>query len=249
MNELNRRRFLQNTVALTVGSMVTPSNLSAAQTNKRPLIISTWPFGKPANERALEVLQQGGSTLDAVEQGIRLTEASGNLSVGLSGKPNAAGFAQLDACIMHGPGHRAGSVAAIEGIVHPITAARRVMEKTPHVMLAGRSAHSFAIHEGLEAVDVADNNRLDDEWWRTHAADRVVPQDVNADNHDTIALLVLARTARFPGDALPAVSRTRCQDVWEIPRSSVAVCMSTTRWVRPARLESAKTLCGTAPHS
>jgi isoaspartyl peptidase/L-asparaginase-like protein (Ntn-hydrolase superfamily) len=171
----------------------------AQQTDLRPLIVSTWPFGRAANERALEVIQQGGSTLDAVEQGIRLTESSGNLSVGLSGKPNAAGFAQLDACIMHGPGHRAGSVAALEGIIHPISAARRVMEKTPHVMLVGASARSFALQQGLEAVDSSHNAQLDADWWQLHANQRVVPRDVNRDNHDTITLLVLGPDGTLSG--------------------------------------------------
>jgi isoaspartyl peptidase/L-asparaginase-like protein (Ntn-hydrolase superfamily) len=170
---------------------------------QRPLIISTWEFGRPANERALEVLQQGGSTLDAVEQGIGLTEASGNLTVGLSGKPNAAGFAQLDASIMHGPGHRAGSVAAIEGIVHPISAARRVMEKTPHVMLVGQGARDFAIQQGLDAVDISENARRSATWWQTAQFDKLAPKELNVQQqqqqHDTIALLVLGADGTISG--------------------------------------------------
>ena len=142
---LNRRQFLSSTAALGVGAIKTPTAIAAQQTDKRPLIISTWKFGQAANEKALATVLAGGSTLDAVEQGIRVTEDSDNSSVGLSGKPSAAGIAQLDACIMHGPGHRAGAVAAIEGVKHPISAARRVMEKTPHVMLAGDGARWFAI--------------------------------------------------------------------------------------------------------
>ena len=99
------------------------------------------------------MLQGGGSALDAVEQGVRLVESSGNSSVGLSGKPNAAGVVQLDACIMNGPGHQAGSVAGVEGVLHPISAARLVMEKTPHVMLVGPGAHWFAKQNGLEVRD------------------------------------------------------------------------------------------------
>src|SRR5258708_145159 len=85
----------------------------------RALLVSTWPFGKAASDAALATLQNGGSLLDAVELGIHVVEDSGNPSVGLSGTPNSAGVTQLDACIMLGEGHRAGSVAGLEGIKHP----------------------------------------------------------------------------------------------------------------------------------
>jgi isoaspartyl peptidase/L-asparaginase-like protein (Ntn-hydrolase superfamily) len=179
--------------------MVYPDTTQASQTTQRPLIISTWPFGKAANDRALEVMQQGGSTLDAVEQGIRVTEDSGNLSVGLSGKPNAAGYAQLDASIMHGPGHQAGSVAALEGIVHPISAARRVMEKTPHVMLAGAGARAFALKEGLQSISVEENAARNEAWWNQRQPTAVNPREVNVDNHDTITLLVLGPDGTLSG--------------------------------------------------
>ena len=192
----DRRRFLRTTFALT-GTAVVTSRLSAMKPTLRPLIVSTWPFGKQANEVAFSTIQEGGTTLDGVEQGIRSTESSGNASVGLSGKPNAAGFAQLDACIMHGPGHQAGSVAGIEGIVHPITAARRVMENTPHVMLVGRGARSFAIDEGLESIDISANEPLDTAWWKNRRA--VKPTEVNTDNHDTISLLVLGTDGTISG--------------------------------------------------
>ena len=87
--------------------------------------------------------------------------------MGLGGQPNAAGVVQLDACIMSGPGHRGGSVAALEGIRHPISAARRVMEKTPHVMLVGEGARMFAIEQGLEAVAV-DSRRKNEQWEKRH---------------------------------------------------------------------------------
>ena len=155
MSSQSRRDFLKHATAaaatLTAGCTTLPP---AARLGRRgPLIVSTWGFGKPANELALNVLQGGGSALDAVEQGVRHVESSGNTSVGLSGLPNAAGVVQLDACIMNGPGHQAGSVAGVEGVLHPISAARLVMEKTPHVMLVGQGAHWFAKQNGLEVRD------------------------------------------------------------------------------------------------
>src|ERR1043165_6724751 len=153
---VSRRKFLAQAAATTASGIVAAK---AAQPERRraegerPLLISTWPFGKPANDKGLAVLQGGGSILDAVEQGIGVVEADpNNSSVGLGGKPNSAGVVQLDACIMFGPGHKAGSVAAIDGIPHPISVARRVMEKTRHVMLVGDGARKFAVAEGFAAV-------------------------------------------------------------------------------------------------
>lgn len=204
---MKRREFLQTAL---VGSCLSGSALTlgaespAASKSKpaeKPLIVSTWGFGKPANEAALKVLLAGGSILDAVEQGIGIVESDpANPSVGLAGIPNAAGIVQLDAAIMSGPGHRAGSVAALESIRHPISAARRVMEKTPHVMLVGEGARLFALEEGLESVPVYSQKLLDD-WRRKRAAEKS-PQHLPAatdKNHDTIALLVLGPDGHIAG--------------------------------------------------
>ena len=196
---LNRRQFLSTTAALGVGAMMTRTATAEQQTDKRPLIISTWKFGQAANEKALATVLAGGSTLDAVEQGIRVTEGSGNSSVGVSGKPSAAGIAQLDACIMHGPGHQAGAVAAIEGVKHPISAARRVMEKTPHVMLAGDGARWFAIEEGLETVDISDRGDKAKAWLQLDRDASTDTTPAGPDNHDTITLLVLGADGTISG--------------------------------------------------
>ena len=154
--KISRRQFLGST---TIGMLGSSSVIGADAKNQSehaesPLIVSTWDFGKQANDVGMKTLLQGGTILDAVEQGIKTIESSGNPSVGLSGGPNAAGVVQLDACIMFGPGHKAGSVAGIEGIKHPISAARRVMEKTRHVLLVGEGARMFALEQGLESVDL-----------------------------------------------------------------------------------------------
>jgi N4-(beta-N-acetylglucosaminyl)-L-asparaginase len=201
---ISRRKFITRTsLGVTSGIVFSKSRVIAADANavagQRPLIVSTWPFGKPANEAALKALLGGGSILDAVEQGIRFTEASGNSSVGLSGIPNAAGVVQQDACIMTGIGHRAGSVAAIEGIKHPISAARRVMEKTPHVMLVGEGARQFALEEGLESVEINSAERHE-AWRKKRAASKAAESSKKKmDNHDTIALLVLGADGNIAG--------------------------------------------------
>lgn len=199
---ISRRRFLNRTAVggATVSSLaLSPSARAADVKGVKPLVVSTWPFGKAANDEALKVLQAGGSNLDAVEKGIHVTESDAkNTSVGLSGTPNAAGIVQLDACIMDGPGHKAGSVAAIEGIVHPISAARLVMEKTRHVMLAGEGARMFALENGLKSVE--HDPRKQNEAWRNRKGKKALePWEVSPDNHDTIALLVLGSDGNIAG--------------------------------------------------
>ena len=106
--------------------------------NAGPVFLSTWARGKPANERAAEVFKSGGSLLDAVEKGINVPESDPNVtSVGYGGIPNAEGVVELDAAIMDGTRHRAGSVCSLHMIKNPISVARLVMEKTRHTTLAG----------------------------------------------------------------------------------------------------------------
>src|ERR1039457_2651638 len=123
---MSRRNFVNRTAfgmlsgaALSAGQAA--ESLSEVKHGETPLLVSTWDFGKGANDAGLKVLLQGGTIMDAVEQGIWVVESSGNGSVGLSGGPNAAGAVQLDACIMSGPGHRAGSVAGVRRVWNPST--------------------------------------------------------------------------------------------------------------------------------
>jgi N4-(beta-N-acetylglucosaminyl)-L-asparaginase len=195
-----RREFVINATLACVGGAAAPYARGAESSDpppagEKPLIISTWPFGKASNDAAWNILRAGGSLLDAVEQGIWVTESDpNNKSVGLAGTPNAAGVVQLDACIMSGPGHKAGSVAGLEGIKHPISAARRVMEKTPHVMLVGEGARLFALEQGLESVDPESAPKY--EAWRKKRAAAAAPEK---NGHDTIALLALGADGQIAG--------------------------------------------------
>ena len=199
--DMTRRKFVSG-AALGLAT-TTLSKISGAEPageikkGEMPLIVSTWPFGKASNDAGLKALQQGGTILDAVEQGIWVTESDvHNQSVGLAGAPNAAGVVQLDSCIMFGPGHKAGSVGAIEGIRHPISAARRVMEKTPHVMLVGEGARMFALEQGLESIEVDTREKY--EAWKKKRASEKQPLSKEK-NHDTIALLVLGADGNIAG--------------------------------------------------
>ncbi|MCF8411529.1 MAG: isoaspartyl peptidase/L-asparaginase, partial [Crocinitomicaceae bacterium] len=112
-----------------------------------PIVLSTWIHGLEANRAAWEILSKGGKALDAVEAGVRVTESDlTNRSVGVGGRPDRDGHVTLDACIMDEQS-RCGSVAFLEGIAHPISVARAIMEKTQHVMLVGEGAKKFAIEQ------------------------------------------------------------------------------------------------------
>lgn len=169
-------------------SQPSPETKSLATT--QPVFIATWKFGKTACERSREVLQQGGSLRDAVERGINVTELDeSNRSVGYGGLPNANGVVQLDACFMDGEQQKAGAVAAIEGYPNPISVARRVMESTRHVMLAGKDAAAFAGENGFASREMlTPGARAAWEKWKVRS-EKGVSFRSNAHNHDTISLL------------------------------------------------------------
>jgi isoaspartyl peptidase/L-asparaginase-like protein (Ntn-hydrolase superfamily) len=170
----------------------------------RPLFISTWKQGKPANEKAAEVLASGGSLLDAVETGINTAELDPEvLTVGYGARPNEDGVVQLDAAIMDGATHRAGAVAALEMIPTPISVARRVLEKTRHTLLAGDGALRFALAEGFEPQQLVTPKSLElwQQWRkdpkrkdyrrRSGAESRREPRLIGEEAADTITLVAL----------------------------------------------------------
>ena len=186
-------------LGLLLGACTTPSSLTPSPSSPpappTPLLVATWPFGREAADIGLATLEEGGSLLDAIELGIRRIETlSSDGSVGLGGRPNAAGYTQLDACIMNGPDGTAGSVAALEGIVHPITAARRVLDSSPHVMLVGEGARWFALEHGLESVPVSDLPLKKQAF-----VERERDVDPGERGHDTITLLGLGEGGALAG--------------------------------------------------
>ena len=118
------------------------------------LIASDWSWGIEAVLKGRELLAYGGSALDAVEVAVRTVEDNPNVdSVGTGGLPNADGVAELDASIMDGTNLRAGAVTALQMTKNPISVARKVMELTPHVLLAGEGATKFARQCGFPEYD------------------------------------------------------------------------------------------------
>src|ERR1700739_2462537 len=119
------------------------------------VIIATWPFGQTAVRTGLPRLRKGEAALDAALAGAQAVEDDPTVhSVGYGGLANAIGTVQLDACVMDGKTLACGGVAGLENIRHPAALARRVMEKTPHVLLVGEGARLFGIQQGfpLEAL-------------------------------------------------------------------------------------------------
>ncbi len=121
---------------------------SFTATRKKPIIISTWESGMKVNASAWEILAANGHALDAVEKGANYIEDQNDCCVGLNGYPDRDGIVTLDACIMDQNGN-CGAVAGIEKIKHPISVARKLMEKTPHVLLVGDGAQQFAVENGF----------------------------------------------------------------------------------------------------
>lgn len=164
----------------------------------RPVVISTWQHGMMANAKAWEVLSTGGTALDAAEQGVMVTEADPEVhTVGIGSFPDRDGIITLDACIMNSAGD-CGSVAAVQDILHPISLARMVMEKTPHIMIVGQGAKDFALSQGMKETDLlTDFSREALAKWKTRNPDYSPP--INVENHDTIGLLTLDKNGDMAG--------------------------------------------------
>ena len=207
----DRRHFLAASLAATVGlSQAADAAPAGSSAKRRPRVVSTWDFGVAANRAAWETLSRGGSVLDAVEAGARVPEADPkNHSVGRAGYPDRDGRLTLDASIMDGNGD-CGAVAAIEHIAHPISVARRVMEKTPHVLLVGDGALQFALEQGFpkEELLTPESEQAWHEWLKkseykptansenqTYGKNK--PGD--ASNHDTLGLLAVDAQGRLAG--------------------------------------------------
>ncbi|MBX5439278.1 MAG: N(4)-(beta-N-acetylglucosaminyl)-L-asparaginase [Thermoflavifilum sp.] len=169
----NRRTFLKWTSAGMLGLPLFTSRKTrryiALQHQVKPLVVSTWDFGIQANAAAWEILKNRGRALDAVEAGVRVPEADPNIqTIGLGGLPDRDGHVTLDACIMDEYGN-AGAVACLEHIVHAISVARKVMEKTPHVLLVGEGALEFALSQGFPKQNLLTpaSEKAWKEWLKT----------------------------------------------------------------------------------
>ena len=168
---MKRRGFIKKSSLLGISVGIPSSfalNLNESKINlkKFPIVIATWEV-KNATNKAWNLLKNGSSSLDAVEQGCMIEEADvNNQSVGIGGLPDRDGNVTLDACIMNSNGD-CGSVVYLKNITHAISVARKIMEETPHVMLAGVGAEEFAYSLGYKKeVLLTDKSRSDWLDWK-----------------------------------------------------------------------------------
>jgi N4-(beta-N-acetylglucosaminyl)-L-asparaginase len=217
----NRRKFLQSSVGGSLAMMLGKKSqaretvyhgMSVPGITGKPIVISTWDFGKAANAEAWKVLGSGGSALDAVEAGVKIPEADpNNHSVGYAGYPDRDGRVTLDACIMDDKGG-CGSVMCLEYIKHPISVARLVMEKTPHVVLVGDGALQFALANGFKKENLLtpESEKAWKEWLQHSKYEPTVNIENKlsfqlqtlpggADNHDTIGMVAMDANGNLSG--------------------------------------------------
>jgi L-asparaginase len=141
------------------------------------MIVVTNNEGTPGVPETARLLAKGAAALDAIEAGVRLVEIDETIrTVGKGGWPNLLGEVELDASVMDGTTLRTGAVGALKGYLHPITVARAVMTRIPHVLLVGEGAARFAKEIGAEAGDnlIPDSARAWRAWFEKEvpAADK-----------------------------------------------------------------------------
>ena len=205
----DRREFIKKTALGTIGMSTVYGYANELETAtvsskapdrnppNKPLIISTWNHGLPANEEAWEYLESGKAALDAIEAGVRIPEGDPEVrSVGYGGLPDREGKVTLDACIMDSNSN-CGSVSFLQNIKHPISVAKKVLQKTPHVMLSGEGAKQFALSQGFKQENLLTPQSKKDwkEWLKKSNYQPVI----NIENHDTISMLVLDKEGNLSG--------------------------------------------------
>lgn len=193
-----RRKFIGlGAVALSAIPFVKLFGKSAYRPVSKPIVVSTWNFGIEANKEAWKILSTNGRSLDAIEMGVQVPEGDPTeSSVGLGGLPDREGKVTLDACIMDEKAN-CGAVICLEHIIHPISVARKVMEETPHVILAGDGALQFALEKGFkkEKLLTKESEKAWKEWLKTSKYKPIA----NIENHDTIGMVAMDSNDNLSG--------------------------------------------------
>lgn len=205
---MRRRSFFKLGLSAAAIGLVKPSRAAEVLVSNsldndveiKPIVLSTWEHGLAANENAWKVLNVDGDALDAVERGVRTTESDMSIrSVGIGGRPDRDGHVTLDACIMD-HNSKCGAVGYLEGIKHPISVARTIMENTPHVMLVGKGAKDFALDYGFKHVK-SPLKEVKSEWrdWKKENKEKFEKPEINHENHDTIGMIALDSKGNLSG--------------------------------------------------
>jgi beta-aspartyl-peptidase (threonine type) len=182
---------------------------------------------------AWDILQAGGSALDAVEAATRAVEDNpADHTVGYGGYPNLLGEVELDASIMDGATLRAGAVGALKGYRHPISVARAVMEQLPHVMLVGEGAARFAAELGMERENLLTEEAA--RVWREGISGRLA--DEFRDAQGTIIAGLLSRAAHLAADPERVAGTVNVIAQDRTGRIASAVSTSGWAWKYPGRL-------------
>ena len=194
---MKRRNFIFDIFSIGLMSSIS-TRLKANNLNFSPMIrsISTWKTTE-ANYKAGSLLDNGTDALNAAVIGVAVEEENPkNTTVGYGGAPDRSGNVTLDACVMNHLGD-CGSVVAVENIMNVARLAKDVMEKTPHVMLAGKGAEEFAISEGYKKIDLLTETSKKD--WEKWLEDEEYKPIINIENHDTIGMLCLDKKNNISG--------------------------------------------------
>ena len=208
---MKRRNFLQKAALGSVGITALGSSLAATAATPKgakdtqdvpvsnsllPVVIATWSV-KQATQKAWQSMEQGSSALDAVIAGCAIEEANAlGQSVGIGGLPDRDGRVTLDACVMNEKGDY-GAVLCMQNIKHPIAVANKVMEDTPHVILAGVGAEEFAVSQGFKRENLlTEQSKKDWEIWKKTSKYKPI---INIENHDTIGMLAIDKNGTISG--------------------------------------------------
>ena len=210
---MDRRKFIQKTAVTGVGIASGATLISACKESKEgattevapvptsmqatlPISISTWNT-VAANTRSGNILDEGKPALDALIAGVAIEEADPkNTTVGIGATPDRDGHVTLDACVMSPDGDY-GAVLACENIVHVAALARKVMEDTPHVILAGEGAEQFAYSQGFKKEKLLTEH--EEKVWRKWLETSDYQPEINVENHDTIGMLAMDKQGDIAG--------------------------------------------------
>src|SRR6478736_8055076 len=195
---MKRRDFLLGSAAAAAVASMTKRAAAQPASAIVPTVIATWDYGLDLVTAAQKALAEKKDLLDALEAGVNVVENDPKVpTVGYGGMPNEDGVVQLDAAIMDGRTHRAGSVAALERIKNPISVARKVMERTEHVLLVGAGANAFAKKIGFTEQELltAESRQA---WQKAKASF----WKHGPDHHDTVCCIGMDER----GDMATAVS-------------------------------------------